>query len=413
MPSANDKSEQPKISTTAAAPPSARDTFDPLEPATQRDPHAAHRELRRSCPIAHSERWNGFWVLSRFDDIVAVTKQHETFINSVQNVVPAVTTTGRRPPLHLDPPEHTLWRKAMSGPFKQQALAELESEVRRLTIQEMVPLLERGSFDLVAELAATLPVLSLCAFLHAPEHVTAAQIKSMSDDFLRAFQARDNTALEAASRRLYALAEAILETRRREPLDPESDVASALLAMRIDGEPASETLLQGAVRQLLIAGHVAVTMMMGSSTRHLALDHELQHRLRSNPILIPAALEELLRLYTPNQGFCRTAAHDVKLHGQTIQPREPIVLLYPSANRDETKFETPDEFHWGRTQKHVAFGNGVHKCPGELLARLELRVFLEELLARTAHFDLAGVVEWARWPEYGPRVLPLRVVHKP
>jgi cytochrome P450 len=82
-------------------------------------------------------------------------------------------------------------------------------------------------------------------------------------------------------------------------------------------------------------------------------------------------------------------------------------------DRDETKFETPDEFHWGRTQKHVAFGNGVHKCPGELLARLELRLFLEELLARTVHIDLAGVVEWARWPEYGPRVLPLRVVHKP
>jgi cytochrome P450 len=230
----------------------------------------------------------------------------------------------------------------------------------------------------------------------------------MSEEFLRAFQAREAAALEAASRRLYKLGAEILEARRRQPLDPERDMASALLAMRIDGQPAAEDLLQGALRQLLIAGHVAVTMMMGSCVRHLALDRALQDQLRTDPSLIPSALEELLRLYTPNQGFCRTATHAVELHGQTIHPREPIVLLYPSANRDETKFEAPDQFQWGRAQKHVAFGNGVHKCPGEQLARLELRVFLEELLRRTTRIELDGPVELAPWPEYGPRTLPLR-----
>jgi cytochrome P450 len=101
-------------------------------------------------------------------------------------------------------------------------------------------------------------------------------------------------------------------------------------------------------------------------------------------------------------------AHDVTLHGQTIHPREPIVLLYPSANRDSEVFEAPDDFMMGRAAKHFAFGNGVHKCPGEQLARLQLRVFMEELLMRTTRIYLDGPVEPARWPEYGPKSLPLR-----
>jgi cytochrome P450 len=139
----------------------------------------------------------------------------------------------------------------------------------------------------------------------------------------------------------------------------------------------------------------------------------LQTELRRAPHRVPAAIDELLRLFAPNQGFCRTAVHEVELHGKVVQPGEPIVLAYPSANRDAARFEAPDSFFFDRAQKHVAFGNGVHKCPGELLARLELRVFVEELLARTDSFALDGAVTHARWPEYGPRSLPLRFTGRP
>jgi cytochrome P450 len=330
-------------------------------------------------------------------------------VNSVQNVVPAVTTTGRRPPLHFDPPEHTQWRKALSGPFKLHALAQLEERMRALTVESLAPLIERGHAELMTELAGTLPVLNLCVFLNAPEQ-DASRIKHLSEDFLRAYQSRDAAALERESRRLYALAVEILDARKQHLLDPESDIASAILQVRIDGQPASEALMQGAMRQLLVAGHVAVTMMMGSAAHHLALDPVLQTQLRSDPARISAALEELLRLYAPNQAFCRTPAHDVQLLDQSLSAREPVVLSYPSANRDETKFEQPDQFQLDREVKHLAFGNGVHKCPGELLARLELRIFVEELLARTASFALGGEMELARWPEYGPRRLPLKLV---
>jgi cytochrome P450 len=382
--------------------------FDPLDPETLRDPHASYRELRARCPMARSERWGGFWLLSRYEDVLAVSKQHQTFVNSVQNVVPAVTTSGRRPPLHFDPPEHTQWRKAMSGPFKLQALVQLEQRMRALTIDMLAPLIERGHAELMSELAGTLPVLNLCVFLNAPEADASSKIKQLSQDFLRAYQARDAAALERESRRLYALASDILEARKRQPLDPETDIASAILQVRIDGQPASEDLMQGAMRQLLVAGHVAVTMMMGSCAYHLACDPALQSQLRAAPERIPAALEELLRLYAPNQAFCRTPAHDTQLQGQELRAREPVVLSYPSANRDERVFDQPDEFKLDRALKHLAFGNGVHKCPGELLARLELRIFLEELLARARSFTLAGKMELSRWPEYGPHVLPLK-----
>jgi cytochrome P450 len=395
------------MSSSKAPPSVSSEDFDPLDPHTLSDPHAAYSALRERCPIAHGERWGGFWLLSRYEDIVAVTRQHDTFLNSVQNVVPAVTTTGRRPPLHLDPPEHTLWRKAMSGPFKSLVISELEPKARAFTIELLDPILARGRGELVSELTAKLPVVVLCAFLNAPD-TAVTEIREHSDRFLQAFQRRDAEVLERESRKLYALAAGILETRRRAPLDPERDIASALLAMRIDGKPVSQDLLEGALRQLLIAGHVAVTMMMGSSARHLALHPDLQDLLRRSPDRIEAAIDELLRLYTPNQGFSRTVARDVEIHGKIVHPREPIVLSYPSANRDAAAFDAPEEFRMDRTVKHLAFGNGVHKCPGEQLARLELRIFLEELLARTTRFELDGPVELAPWPEYGPKSLLLR-----
>lgn len=384
--------------------------FDPSDPAMRDDPHGVYRRLRSACPVARSEQWGGFWMLTRFDDVVAVTREHETFLNSIQNVVPAVVTTGRRPPLHFDPPEHTLWRKAMSGPLKPQAITALEPKVRALTIEVLEPAIARGQVELVGEVAATLPVLSLCAFLNPPQPDAPLLLKRIGEAFLHAFQERDLTGLERESRRLYAVAVDILSARKQAPLDPERDMASALLAMRIDGRPPPEEYTQGALRQLLLAGHVAVTMMMGSCARHLAEHPALQDELRQKPDRIAAAVDELLRLYTPNQGFCRTATTPVTLHGQQIAAREPIVIAYPSANRDATRFDDPDAFQFDRPQKHLAFGNGIHKCPGEQLARLELRVFLEELLARTTEITLAGPATSAPWPEYGPRTLPLRLV---
>ena len=386
------------------------ENFDPLAPDVLADPPAAYKRLRETCPVAHGERWGGFWVLSRHDDIVQVTRDHRCYVNSVQNVVPKVTTTGKRPPLHFDPPEQTLWRKAMAGPFKPESLSQLEPRIRPIARRLLMPLVTAGEAEMFTGFNAAFPILVLCEFLNAPADETFEDIKAMSERFLVAFHSRDHAALEVESRKLYGVAAAILDARRKAPLDPDQDLASALLAMRIDGAQPSDEMLQGVIRQLLVAGHVAASMAIGSAMLHLARDRELQSRLRAQPALIAEAVDEFLRLYTPNQAFCRTPAHDVTLHDRHIAKDEPIVLLYPSANRDAAVFDDPDEFRFGRPIRHLAFGNGVHKCVGERVARLEIRVALEELLAATSDFSLTAAVSFARWPEYGPNKLPLSLV---
>jgi cytochrome P450 len=150
---------------------------------------------------------------------------------------------------------------------------------------------------------------------------------------------------------------------------------------------------------------------MGSISVHLCKDQPLQRRLRADPALIPDAIEEFLRLYTPYRGFARTSVCDVELHGRTIPAGEAIALLYCSANRDESVFPDGDRFVLNRPNidEHLAFGRGPHNCPGLHLGRMQLRVAVEELLAASPNgFELAGDITMSRWPEIGPLVVPLR-----
>jgi cytochrome P450 len=165
----------------------------------------------------------------------------------------------------------------------------------------------------------------------------------------------------------------------------------------------------GSVRQLFVAGHVAPTVAIAAIVRALATDGALQDQLRTDPQLIPDAVEELLRLHTPNQGFVRTATAPTTVHGEPVRAGERVVLSYPSANRDPAGFEEPDRFVLDRRpNRHLAFESGVHKCVGATLARTELRIAVEELLARTERFELAGQVAPFPWPMLGPGSVPVR-----
>jgi len=211
------------------------------------------------------------------------------------------------------------------------------------------------------------------------------------------------------------MARELVADRKQSPRDPELDPASSLLSETYDGEPLSDDLVVGALRQSLVVGLVAPPLLIGGICVHLSRDRELQDRLRAEPDLIPAALEEFLRLYTPYRGFARTVSAEVELHGRRIRPGEPVTLVYASANRDERVFDEPDTFRLDRPNigQHLAFGRGPHRCAGMALARLSLRVALTELLARTSHFALAGELEPTRMPELGAQRVPLRIVARP
>jgi cytochrome P450 len=203
----------------------------------------------------------------------------------------------------------------------------------------------------------------------------------------------------------------LIQHRRAAPRDPAVDPISALLAARDHGQPLNEELLIGTVRQVLVVGIIAPTIVIGSIAVHLARDPALQTTMRERPERWPAALEEFLRLYTPYRGFARTPTHDVEVGGRRIGAGEPVALMYASANRDESVFAEPDKFIWDRPNigEHLAFGRGPHNCVGAALARLELRVALEELLASTACFELDGTIIPTRMPEIGALSVPVRL----
>jgi cytochrome P450 len=386
---------------------SAPPSFDPLEPSFVDSPYDRWSELRARCPVARGTRWGGFWALTRYDDILRVSSSYADFTSSLGITIPKNPVSGRRAPLHFDPPEHTRYRRAINAPLREERVAALEPRIREIARSLLAPLVERGEGDAVAELTSPLAGLVMAEFIHV-EGEQAAEIMRHGELFERAQFRYDGDAAERENVILYDACRRLVAGRRREPLDPENDLVSALLALRVDGEPLDDEFVAGSVRQYLIAAHVAPTAAIASGILHLAEDVELQERLRGNPREVPAAVEELLRLHTPNQGFARSATRDLELHGCPIKAGDMVALVLTSANRDEEVFDRAQEVDLGRPVRHVAFGHGAHKCPGSHVARAEFRIALEELLGATESFERAGEVEQAPWPLHGPTTLPLR-----
>lgn len=384
--------------------------FDPLAPETFDSPYAVYRDLRERCPVAHSQAWNGFWAFMRYEDVIQALQQSDVYITSRQNVVPKLAFTGRRPPLHLDPPEHTPYRRALNPLFRPERMQALEPAIRAHTVKLLQPLLDRGQGDICEEFTSHLSIHVFAEWMNMPEHMLG-DLRSIGRAYNLAVQNFEDEMVRETSIKLYDIAREVIRIRKEQPLDPAEDVTSALLIARDDdGELLPEDMILGTIRQVLVVGIIAPTVIIGSICVHLSRDRALQTQLRSNPQLIPAALEEFLRLYTPYRGFARTANREVCVGGKTIPEGEPIALVYASANRDEAVFEDAETFRLNRPNinRHLAFGMGPHRCAGMPLARMELRIALEEILGRTRGFGLCGEVKVTRFPEIGALGVPLR-----
>jgi cytochrome P450 len=385
------------------------DDFDALADEDFDSPYPMYAELRARCPVAHSSAWGGFWALTRYEDVAEAASNFRKFTTSVQNVVPGLAFTGRRPPLHLDPPDHTPYRRAIDPLLTREKVAVLEPAIRRFTVDLLAPMLARGHGDICDDFSAKLPIAVFAEWMNLP----AAQVEALREtgrSYAVAVQTADGERVKETSYALYDMARELIAQRKLQPMDAASDITSALLAVRVDGQALPDEMILGTVRQVLVVGIIAPNVMIGSICVHLARHPELQQRLRQEPALIPAALEEYLRLYTPYRGFARTPREDIEIHGVKIRQHEPVALVYASANRDASVFPNPDEFQLDRAniRQHLAFGRGAHNCPGAWLARLELRVAFEELLARTTKFMLNGPVTTTRCPEIGALSVPLR-----
>jgi cytochrome P450 len=388
--------------------------FDPLKPETFDSAHADYALLRAKCPVAHTNAYGGFWALSKHEDVVRTLHEPHVFVTSVQNVVPRVAFTGRRPPLHLDPPEHTPYRAILNPLLTQERVSALEPDIRKFTKSFLQDFINAAGGDVCESYAGLVPVKVFGHWMQLPENLEQ-QLGQAGPAFVKAVQSAEYESMKITSMALYDMARSLIKLRRQTPLDPSTDPTSAMLAARINDMPIPEEMVVGMVRQVLVVGIVAPMVMIGSIVVHLSRDTKLQNDLRLHPERIPAAIEEFLRLYTPYRGFARTAIEPVSFKGRKILPGEPIALLYASANRDEEVFKNSDQFHLNREniKEHLAFGRGAHYCAGASLARLELQIMLEELLAGTKSFEVNGKIAMTPFPEIGPWRVPIKLTaHK-
>lgn len=383
--------------------------FDPGESDLPEDVHRQYRRLRARCPVAYSTSYGGFWALSRHADVRATALDDATFISSVRAVVPSDPRGLRRPPLNYDAPAHTPFRQALERTLTRARLAHLEPRIREHAVAQLAPLLERGEGDIAQEFGARYPAWVTTEWLNL-DSTEAPVLAQTAARWVNAWREQDRETVNTSSERMYDMARALVADRRARPRDPAGDPASSLLAERAEGEPLPEEQIVGALRQSLVVGMVAPPIVIGSITTHLARDTELQNALRAERGLVPAALEEFLRLYAPYRGFARTVTHPVERAGREIRPGEPVTLAYASANRDERVFADPDDFRLDRDNiaEHLAFGRGRHRCPGAPLARMMLRIAVEELLAATTGFEATRPGEGARMPELGVVSAPMR-----
>jgi cytochrome P450 len=384
--------------------------FNPDVPEDFDSPHAMFKDLRRRCPVAYSDAMGGFWAVSKYADIVRVLTDWQTFTTTIQNVVPRVATTQRRPPLHLDPPGNVPYRNAITRLMTPEKLAPWRTKIEREVEELLAPLVARGEGDICREFSFILPIAVLADFFRLPE-ANARRIRIVGSEFNMALQRRDDENVRKYSDELYGIARQLIEDRKAEPQDPDVDPISSLLAVRIDGEPLPDAMILGALRQFLMVGIVAPTTFIGSAVVHLARHPEHHTLLKNDPALIPAAVEEMLRLYTPYRGFARTARCDVRFGDKLVREGDVVAAVFTSGNRDADVFENPDEFDLNRNKKDLlTFGRGPHMCPGAPLARLLLNVAIEGIVRRTRRIEIAGEMIMTNWPEYGPLAVPIRIL---
>lgn len=382
--------------------------WDPLAPENNADPVCVHARLRSECPVAYSDHFGGFWAFLKHDDVIAAAEDTETYVSGQKVTIPDTVGADRppRPPLETDPPIHTAYRTLLNRFFTPARIRHIEPAIRRTARELLGACIADGEAEVVSRLTFPMPAQVLCIFLGISVE-DAANIKDMANRALKSAMSGDKKAHKEVNDQAYAYVDKIIEARRQTPYDPD-DVVSALIHEEVGGRKLAHDEVAAVLRLFLQAGHGTTTNGIGSVIRYFAAHPEDQRRVRENPDLIAPAVEEILRLWTPARALGRTTTREVTVSGRTIPEGGKLLLMWHSANRDADHWDRPDECIIDRSPNpHYAFGHGIHTCLGAPIARAELRIALEELLALTEDFTLCGADEGATYPHLGPSKLDI------
>lgn len=371
--------------------------WNPRDASILEDQRRANDEMRERCPVAHSEFLG--WSLFRHEDIAAVLADPKTYSNVSRFM--AI-------PNGMDPPVHSRYREVLAAFFNEEQMVRLEPRAREIATNLLVPMLSGEEADFIGAFATPFALKTLCTLLGWPDQHWEWLAGWVHGNQQAAFS-RDLAAGKVLADLFSEHVKVNLDMHRASPGNV-ADVTDALLKTEVDGVRFDDDQIVSILRNWA-AGHGTVTGGLGILVLHLAQELELQHRLRSDPSLIPAAIEEILRVDAPLVANGRTTTRDVEFQGQTIPKGGRLTLMWIAANRDPRIFDDPNAVKLERsTGASLVWGQGIHVCLGAPLAKLEMRVALEELLSRTKRFEFVGDVPRREvYPSNGLVALPLRI----
>ncbi len=382
--------------------------YDILDAAYVADPYPVWDDLREQCPIAHSDRWGGSWMPTTYADVQRIAQDHAHFSSSDVGVLTFTDEERPPPPIDIplhpidaDQPVHTWTRRLLLPWFSHDRVAQYEPYTRELCNRLIDGFVETGSADAAGDYARQIPVRVISLILGVPEDM-ADTFTGWVQDFLEF--AHDEARATRGRDAMIAYLLGLLGERRSHPGD---DLMSDLLHTEVDGEPVDDLIVMGIVALTLIAGVDTTWSSIGSAMLHLATHPDDVARLIDEPEIMGLAIEELLRAYSPVT-MARITVEDIEVGGCPMKAGDKVLMNFPGANRDPEVFENPDDVILDRARnRHVAFGAGIHRCAGSNLARMELRVAVEEWIKRIPEFRLADDAEvtWAGGQVRGPRTV--------
>ena len=387
--------------------------WDHTDPRWVHDPYPIWDDLRERCPVAHTERYGGAWFPSTHAGVSAVATDTEHFTSRtvvigngrpMEDAPPA--PIGVAPPITSDPPFHQIARRLILPVFAPGPVRELEPMVRALCSRLLDALEGRDEIDAATQYAQFIPPAVIIRMLGFPE-----ADEDLFREFVHVILEGVNLPVEQRIEE-FAPIEAYLDAQIEEHrANPRDDLTSYLLGVEVAGQRLAIEHIRGTMILVLIAGIDTTWSAIGASLWHLASHPEDLARLVDEPGLMPVAVEEFLRYYAPVT-MARLVKDDVEFLGCPMKRDDWILLGFPAANRDPSAFPDADRFIIDRLEnRHLAFGLGIHRCAGSNLARMELRVAIEEFIARYPRFTLSDpdAVTWSKGQVRGPRSVPVRV----
>lgn len=360
-------------------------------------PHEQFAWLRENAPVhwqQHPEG-HGYWVLSKHEDVVAVSRDFKTFSAQkgfvmVDDLPPDILEMAQNQLLGMDPPKHGPLRRAVITRFTSKLLAELEPRVRQIAQDVMQQITEPTTVNFVESLSGDLPTAVICSMLEIPRDMwptirkwSDLQTSGTDPDLGGTPESINQASVEMGT---YGFQ---LACERKDAGG--DDLISLLINQEVDGEKVSEMEFASLFIQLTVAGNETTRGLISTGMHELLKQPALMQKLRDDHSLLPAAVEEMLRWTCPLHYFRRTATADAQIGDQAIKEGDRVVMLYSSANFDEDVFDSPMTFDIERKENpHLAFGHGIHLCLGANLARMEARIFFEEFFAHFERIESAG-----------------------